>query len=164
VGAAPDQARLIRASREVNDSMPEHVVSRLAELVAPPAPVALLGVTYKAEVDDIRESPALRVAELAVERGYSVRLCDPHVKPDVAGLPAPLLPLEQAVRDAEAIVVLVDHRDFQTLDLDLVSVLVGSRRVLDARNTLDRDAWQKHGFDVSRLGAATSSGMQHVNA
>jgi UDP-N-acetyl-D-mannosaminuronic acid dehydrogenase len=164
VGAAPEQARLIRASREVNDSMPEHVVSRLAELVSPPAPVALLGVTYKAEVDDIRESPALRVAELAVERGYSVRLCDPHVKPEVSGLPAPLLPLEQALRDAEVVVLLVDHRDFQTLDLDLVSVLVGSKRVLDARNALDSAAWQKHGFEVSRLGAGTPSGVHRVNA
>jgi UDP-N-acetyl-D-mannosaminuronic acid dehydrogenase len=164
VGAAPEQARLIRASREVNDSMPEHVVSRLGELVSPPAPVALLGVTYKAGVDDIRESPALRVAELAVERGYSVRLCDPHVKPEVSGLPAPLLPVEQALRDAEVVVLLVDHRDFQTLDLDLVSVLVGSKRVLDARNALDSAAWQKHGFEVSRLGAGTPSGVHRVNA
>jgi UDP-N-acetyl-D-mannosaminuronic acid dehydrogenase len=126
--------------------------------------VALLGVTYKAGVDDIRESPALRVAELAVERGYSVRLCDPHVKPEVSGLPAPLLPLEQALRDAEVVVLLVDHRDFQTLDLDLVSVLVGSKRVLDARNALDSAAWQKHGFEVSRLGAGTPSGVHRVNA
>jgi len=164
VDAAPHQARLIRTSREVNDSMPEHVVSRLAELVSPPAPVALLGVTYKAEVDDIRESPALRVAELAVERGYAVRLCDPHVKPDVRGLPAPLLPLEQALRDAEAVVLLVDHRDFQSLDLDLVSVLVGSKRVLDSHNSLDRAEWQKRVFDVSRLGAGMSSGVSRVNA
>ncbi len=164
VGAAPDESRLIRTSREVNDSMPEHVVSLLGGLVTPPAPVALLGVTYKAEVDDIRESPALRVAELAVERGYTVRLCDPHVKPDVPGLPAPLLPLEQALRDAEVVVLLVDHREFQTLDLDLVSLLVGSKRVLDARNALDRGAWQKHGFEVSLLGVGTSSGAQRINA
>src|SRR5205809_3040858 len=59
VGSAPEATRLIQAAREVNDAMPEHVVERLATLVAPPAPVALLGVTYKAEVDDIRESPAV---------------------------------------------------------------------------------------------------------
>src|SRR5205823_5367639 len=156
VGAAPHQARLIRTSREVNDSMPEHVVSRLAELVSPPAPVALLGVTYKAEVDDIRESPALRVAELAVERGYAVRLCDPHVKADAHGLPAQLLPLEQALRDAEAVVLLVDHRAFQELDLDLVAALVSGKRVLDARNSLDRASWQARGFEVSLLGSGAS--------
>ena len=71
---------------------------------------------------------------------------------------------EQALRDAEAVVLLVDHRDFQSLDLDLVSVLVGSKRVLDARNALDRAEWQERGFEVSRLGAGMSSGVSRVNA
>src|ERR1700730_17644485 len=153
VAAAPEQARLIRAARDVNDAMPEHVLARLPMLAAPPAPIALLGVTYKAEVDDIRESPARRVAELAVERGYDVRLCDPHVKAQTAGLPAPVLLFEQALRDAEAIVLLVDHRAFKELDVDLAAALVGTRRVLDARNVLDRAAWQARGFEVSVLGA-----------
>jgi UDP-N-acetyl-D-mannosaminuronic acid dehydrogenase len=157
VAAAPEQARLIRAARDVNDAMPEHVLARLAALASPPASIALLGVTYKAEVDDIRESPARRVAELAVERGYDVRLCDPHVKADTPGLPAPLMPLEQALRDAEAVVLLVDHRAFQDLDLDLVAALVGQRRVLDARNALDRRAWQAHGFEVSVLGSGSAA-------
>ena len=153
VESAPEGTRLIRAAREVNDAMPDHVVSRLAALVSPPAAVALLGVTYKAEVDDVRESPALRVAELAVERGYAVRLCDPHVKADTPGLPAPLLPLEQALRDVEAVVLLVDHRAFQELDVDLVAALVNGKRMLDARNALDRASWQARGFEVSLLGS-----------
>src|SRR4030081_1585918 len=82
VAAAPDDPRLIRAARGGHDAMPEHVVARLELLAPPPAPIALLGVTYKAEVDDVRESPAVRVAELAVERGFDVGVCDPHVSPD----------------------------------------------------------------------------------
>jgi UDP-N-acetyl-D-mannosaminuronic acid dehydrogenase len=164
VGAAPEAARLIRAAREVNDAMPEHVISRLATLVSPPGPVALLGVTYKAEVDDVRESPAMRVAELAVERGYAVRLCDPHVKADVQGLPAPLLPLEQALRDAQAVVLLVDHRAFQELDIDLVAALVSGKRVLDVRNALDRASWQARGFEVSVLGAGTAPAIARTGA
>ena len=143
------------AVHSFNHNRPGHAVERLATLVAPPAPIALLGVTYKAEVDDVRESPALRIAELAVERGFSVRLCDPHVKAQTPGLPAPLLPVEQALRDAEAIVLLVDHRAFQELDVDLAAALVGSKRVLDARNALDRAAWQARGFEVSVLGAGS---------
>lgn len=152
VGAAPDIARLIRASRQVNDAMPDHVLDRLSGLASPPANVALLGVTYKAEVDDVRESPALRVAQLAVERGYTVRLCDPHVKLDTPGLPAPLLPIEQALRDADAVALLVDHRAFDELDVDLAAALVRRKRILDARNALDRRAWQARGFEVSVLG------------
>jgi UDP-N-acetyl-D-mannosaminuronic acid dehydrogenase len=159
VGAAPEVARLIRASREVNDAMPEHVLDRLAAIVSPPAPVALLGVTYKAEVDDVRESPAMRVAELAVERGYDVRLCDPHVNPDTPGLPAALLPIEQALSDAHAVVLLVDHRAFKDLDVDLAAALVRHKRVLDARNALDRAAWQTAGFEVDVLGVGPWTGV-----
>jgi UDP-N-acetyl-D-mannosaminuronic acid dehydrogenase len=153
VGAAPHAAHLIQAARDVNDGMPEHVIERLSLIVQPPAPVALMGLTYKAEVDDIRESPALRVAELAVERGYAVRLCDPHVRPETPGLPAPLLPLPQAIRDAEAMLLLVNHRAFLDLDVDLVGSLLGRRRVLDARNAIDRTAWESRGFEVSVLGS-----------
>jgi UDP-N-acetyl-D-mannosaminuronate dehydrogenase len=130
------------------------LIDRLAAMVAPPAPIAILGVTYKAEVDDVRESPALRVAELAVGRGYRVRLCDPHVRPDTPGLPAPLVGLPKALRDAEAILLLVDHRAFHDLDIDLAASLVSGKRILDARNMLDRDTWQSRGFEVSVLGAA----------
>ena len=140
----------------MNDGMPGHVVERLAALASPPAPVALLGVTYKAEVDDVRESPALRVAELAVERGYAVRLCDPHIRPDAPGLPAPLLPIEQALRDAEAVVLLVDHRAFRDLDVDLAASLMSRKQVLDARNALDRQLWRSRGFEVSTLGAGSA--------
>jgi len=157
VGSSAEDAPLIRAARELNDRMPHHVLERMLAMVKPPAPIALLGVTYKAEVDDIRESPALRVAELAVERGFDVRICDPHVRPETPGLPAPLLPLPRALRNAEAIAVLVDHRAFRDLDVASVARLVASRRVLDARNVLDRQVWQAQGFEVAVLGAAIPS-------
>jgi UDP-N-acetyl-D-mannosaminuronic acid dehydrogenase len=153
VQAAPDEAQLIRTARWVNDTQPERVLDRLAGLAEPPARVALLGVTYKADVDDIRESPALRVAQVAVERGYRVAVCDPHVTPEAArNLPAALLPIEQAVHDAEALVLLVDHAAFKDLDLDLLGALVSRRQVLDTRGVLDRALWQAHGFAVSVLG------------
>jgi UDP-N-acetyl-D-mannosaminuronic acid dehydrogenase len=164
VAAAPENAHLIRAARGVNDAMPEHVLARIEAIATPPAPIALLGATYKPEVDDIRESPAVRVAELAVERGYAVRLCDPHVKPDTPGLPAPLMPIEHALRDAEAIVLLVGHRAFQDLDLDLAAALVGRKRVLDACNALDRQAWQDRGFDVSVLGSGKPAAAAKASA
>ena len=155
VTAAPDVARLVRTARAVNDAMPRRVLERLADLVPPPAAVALLGVTFKADVDDVRESPALRIAELAVARGYDVRLCDPHVAPGVHALPAPLLPLQRAVRDAEAVVLLVDHDAFKELDVDLVAALASEKRLLDARAALDHAAWRARGFRVSVLGCGT---------
>jgi UDP-N-acetyl-D-mannosaminuronic acid dehydrogenase len=155
--AAPAAARLIRTARQINDGMPEHVLDRLADLVSPRGSIALLGVTYKAEVDDVRESPALRVAELAAARGYDVRLCDPHVAASTA-LPARLLPLEQAVRDVEAVVLLVDHAAFRHLDVDLVAALVKHKRLFDARASLDHDEWRARGFTIAVLGSAAAVG------
>ncbi|HET6316766.1 MAG TPA: nucleotide sugar dehydrogenase [Chloroflexota bacterium] len=151
--AAPQFADLIRSARQRNDLMPEHVVDSLVRLAPPPSSVALLGITYKAEVDDIRESPALRVAELAVRRGFHIRLCDPHVSLDAAGLPGPLLPIEQAVRDAEIVALLVDHRAFREVDIDLVAAMVKHKRLYDARAALDHAAWRARGFAVSILGS-----------
>jgi UDP-N-acetyl-D-mannosaminuronate dehydrogenase len=66
-----------------------------------------------------------------------------------------LLPLAQAVRDAEALVLLVNHRVFQDLDVDLVASLMSApKRVLDARNAIDRALWESRGFEVSVLGTA----------
>jgi UDP-N-acetyl-D-mannosaminuronic acid dehydrogenase len=155
VHAAPEEARLIHTARDVNDGMPSRVIDRLATLVNPGGKVAVLGITYKADVDDIRESPALHVAERAVARGYDVRLCDPHVVPTTQGLPAPLLPLEQAVRDAEAILLLVDHAEFKSLDLHLVGALASRKQILDTRAALDVKAWTEGGFDVVLLGSGS---------
>jgi UDP-N-acetyl-D-mannosaminuronic acid dehydrogenase len=164
VGAAPDRTPLIQAARQVNDTMPSHVLDALATLVAPPAAVALLGLTYKAEVDDIRESPAVEVARRAVERGYTVRLCDPHLSLDTPGLPAPLLPLEQSVRDAQAVVLLVDHRAFLDLDLDLVGALMREKRMLDTRGVLDPAEWLSHGFSVRVLGVGSRAAREPTRA
>ncbi len=152
VQAAPAEARLIRAAREVNDDMPRRVLDRLAALARPPARIAVLGLAYKANVDDVRESPALDVAERAVAQGYDVRLCDPHLPDATRSLPAPLVPLEQAVADAEVILLLVDHEAFKGLDPDLVGALVRRKRILDARHVLDAAAWRGRGFEVAVLG------------
>lgn len=151
--AAPERARLIRTARDVNDAMPRHVLERIQQIVPSRGSVALLGITFKADVDDVRESPAVEVAEHVARAGYEVRLCDPHVPPDGGGrLPGPLLPLEQAVRDADAVVLLVDHAAFRELDPHLVGALVRQKVVLDARAALDAADWRSAGFDLHLLG------------
>jgi UDP-N-acetyl-D-mannosaminuronic acid dehydrogenase len=136
--------------------MPGRVVDRLASLVSPGATIAIMGITYKADVDDVRESPALHVAQRAVDRGYDVRLCDPHVAPSTPGLPAPLHTVEQAVRDAEAILLLVDHAEFKSLDPALLGTLVARKQVLDTRAALDAKTWMQSGFDVVLLGSGAN--------
>jgi UDP-N-acetyl-D-mannosaminuronic acid dehydrogenase len=136
VGAAPDEARLIRASREVNDSKPHHVATQVIEKVArfKEPTVACLGLTFKANVDDVRESPAVDVIRLIGRAlpDLDIRVADPYVRQlplELSDLRIKLQSAQDAVEDADIVVLLVDHEAFRSLNL---SRLVG-KVVYDTR-------------------------------
>jgi UDP-N-acetyl-D-mannosaminuronic acid dehydrogenase len=115
--AAPDATPLIAAARAVNDARPAQVIAavrRLAERFRRPV-VACLGLAYKPDIDDLRESPALHVAqELAADPALELQLVEPHLKiSPIAG--APLVDLPRALADADILVILVAHRQFRHL-------------------------------------------------
>jgi UDP-N-acetyl-D-mannosaminuronic acid dehydrogenase len=139
VGAAPDEAVLIRTARMVNDGKPHHVVSQVlksARRFREPV-IACLGLSYKANVDDTRESPAVEiVAELAQkEPSMTILVSDPML----SKLPGPLASIENlkltktqdAVAAADIVVLLVDHNQFRTLPRKLLEgkVVVDTRGV-----------------------------------
>jgi UDP-N-acetyl-D-mannosaminuronic acid dehydrogenase len=151
VEAAPKITPLIKTARQVNDGMPGRVVGRLKELLASqpqgdkPKAVAVLGLAYKADVDDARESPAMTVVDGLLSLGYDVRLSDPWVK-DLHGLNLPLVSVEDAVKEADCVVVLTDHKAYQQLNPVELGDLMGDRIILDTRNCLDLRVWQQVGF------------------
>ncbi|WP_299449782.1 UDP-N-acetyl-D-mannosamine dehydrogenase [uncultured Serinicoccus sp.] len=124
VSAVPEQARLIRTAREVNDSKPEYVVEQVAAhvegLQAPT--VAALGLAFKPDIDDMRESPALDITRNLAERLPAATVL--AVEPNVEALPprladqsnVELTPLKDALDRADVVVLLVDHKEFKELD------------------------------------------------
>ena len=123
VNSAPDEARLIRMARVVNDDKPHRIVERVTRLADrfKNAVVACYGVAYKPDVDDLRESPALEIVEaLAKTDGLQILVCEPNV----TELPAPLAGLGnvqlvdpgRAQRESDIAVFLVGHRQFKRLD------------------------------------------------
>ena len=122
VAADPAQARLIRTAREVNDGKTDYVVERARALLAaaPQARAACLGLAFKANIDDFRESPALAVAaQLASEFGERIAVVEPFASelPEViAGSGAALVSLDQALATCEIVILLVDHDAFRAIE------------------------------------------------
>ncbi|MGC1269280.1 MAG: UDP-N-acetyl-D-mannosamine dehydrogenase [Croceibacterium sp.] len=123
VNGAPEQSPLIRTARGVNDAKIHHAIARAAELVEanPGVPVACLGLAFKANIDDFRESPArLVAATLARRYGSRIRIVEPYA----AELPreftdtgATLVDVDTALEDCGVLVVLVDHDVFRSVPL-----------------------------------------------
>ncbi|HLU95803.1 MAG TPA: nucleotide sugar dehydrogenase [Thermobifida alba] len=133
--------RFVELAQEINTRMPDYVLRRVqdmlndAGLALSRATVLLLGVTYKADIADQRESPARPVAAKLAEKGATLLFHDPHVTEwQVAGSPVPrVADLDQALDEADLTVLLTDHRDY-TPEL----LLKRSRRLLDTRGVLRR--------------------------
>jgi UDP-N-acetyl-D-mannosaminuronic acid dehydrogenase len=124
VSADPKNTPLIRTAREVNDGKSEHVIARAAAMIEanPGVPVACLGLAFKANIDDFRESPALKVAVALAQRfGSRLRIVEPYA----AALPAPLattgaklIDLDDAIESCPVMIVLVDHDMFRSVPLE----------------------------------------------
>ncbi|MCH8565397.1 UDP-N-acetyl-D-mannosamine dehydrogenase [Nesterenkonia sp. LB17] len=124
VDAAPQDANLIRTARQTNDAKPEWVLGRIEqalESAGTGATVALLGLAFKANIDDLRESPSLHIAEQLAQRAPDAQLL--AVEPHIEALPASLAGfgnvelsgLDEALERADVVVLLVDHQVFKEL-------------------------------------------------
>jgi len=126
VDKTPEQARIIRTAREINDGKPEWVRSKIDAAAksiesggraGQSVKVAILGLAYKPNVDDLRESPALHIAEsLHHSDEWDLML----VEPNVSELPKslgnrPLVDVNKALKDADVVAILVSHSDFKGL-------------------------------------------------
>ena len=136
VSCASEDARLIRTARQVNDSRPAHYVGRILQAlegVASPT-VAVLGLTFKADVDDLRQSPALAITEQVAAAAPHARVlvAEPHagaLPPSLARWDnVRLTGCRQAVDQADVVALLVSHQEFADLD----PLLLEGRRVIDA--------------------------------
>jgi UDP-N-acetyl-D-mannosaminuronic acid dehydrogenase len=154
VEAAPELTPLIYHSRQVNDAQPHFVVELVKRALGDlkNKKIAALGLAYKPDVDDLRESPANEVVHLLQHAGAQVEAWEPF-KPD-AKLPGINMAdsLDAALKDADAIVLLVKHTEFASLAPKEIAQKTKARIVVDTVNGWNSAAWKKAGFAVFRLG------------
>jgi UDPglucose 6-dehydrogenase len=117
--------------------------------------VAVLGAAFKPDSDDIRDSPALNVAAQLQLQGAVVRVTDPaagdNIRRTWPQLEVVATP-EEAAERADAVLVLTEWKQYRELDPVTFGTIVGTKRVLDGRNALDRDAWTAAGWTYRALG------------
>ncbi|MGM9949507.1 MAG: nucleotide sugar dehydrogenase [Lysinibacillus sp.] len=134
VAKAPETAKLINLSREINVSMPDYVVEKVNELMESRGGkvVTVFGLTYKGNVDDIRESPAMDIYNLLRAEGkLEVRAYDPHVNQSWVEQD-----LSAAVADSDLVLVLADHNEFKQFTAgDLAGMK--EKLIFDTKNIVD---------------------------
>jgi len=139
VDSAPEEAKLIHAARLVNDGKPHFVLEKINQAVEVTGKekseltIACLGLAFKPNIDDLRESPALEIAQQVGLMGFSRNLL---VEPNIAEIPNgfnlsnnELVSFERALREADIVVLLVDHFPFKEMDLRLLF----GKQVVDTR-------------------------------
>ena len=134
VEACPDETKLIAAARHVNDDRPKRVVAQVeAEIdklgIDKPV-IAALGLTYKADVGDMRCSPALEIVSMLKEKGYEVRPCDPFAASEEE---FGCVPVSKAVDGADALVLLVDHEEYLNLDVETLQGSMRHKMIIDTK-------------------------------
>lgn len=147
VDSCPEQARLIRTAREVNDGKPHWVLNQVKaalEKVHQENPgytrrdinVACLGIAFKPDIDDLRESPALSIANAVAKLGCQVQIVEPNIETLPSGFEYPnveLVSLDQALAEADIACVLVKHKPF----IDRAKSVAAKNIVIDAVGLLD---------------------------
>ena len=160
VEAAPDVAQLVQQARQVNDGQPAYAVERIELDLGGlrGKAVGLLGLTYKPDVDDLRESPALEIARLIASRGAQTATFEPNARDKTAPGCTAASSLEEALSKAAAVILLVAHAEFRSLDPEVVAAMMPGRLAFDLQGTWDRSAWAAAGFDLRVLGAGMGHG------
>lgn len=162
VEAAPDLTRLILSARQVNDGQPQFVVQLLEKILGGSVSgrrIAALGLAYKPDVDDLRESPAVEVVRLLMQAGAVVTAYEPykldfqidglHVSPTI----------ESALEGAEVVMLLVGHTVLKGLDPATVAEMMpGQRIAFDCIHAWNESDWRANGFQFFQLGSGIKKG------
>ena len=141
---------MIKLSRMINDSMPNYIikcVSKMLNDIKNPT-ITILGAAYKANVDDWRETPALKIIELAQNKEWKVNVHDPLLKDFPYEIEKDF---KKATQDSDCLLILANHSFYQTIKpLEIKNMK--NKNIFDSRNSIDETRWKDAGFTIKILG------------
>lgn len=146
--------RLLKGVVEVNEEQFERVVRKVVSAAGGSVEgvkIGAFGITFKARTDDTRKSPAIEIIKRLQALGAEVTAYDPAVDGDIEGISVVGDPYA-ACEGAEVVVLLTEWDEFKWLDVDKLSEVMARRRVVDARNLLDRNRFRQAGFAYEGIG------------
>jgi len=122
--------------------------------------ITILGLAFKPDVDDLRESPAIEVARMLIEAGADVIAYEPNKKdaqiPELTTVPN----IEDAIKRSDLLVLLVAHTTIKNLNPVEIAALTDTRLVVDTVNIWDPKIWEPIGFNIHRLGVGRAAPTQ----
>lgn len=150
----PELSKLIHLSRTTNDGMPRYVANQVKRILEKETQngnkVAVFGLAFKGNVDDMRESPSTTVIDELLQVGCEVISYDPHIKTNQH--PTQVQSMEDALHGADLLIILTDHNEFKQLNPARIGDLMTHRMVFDTKNCLPREDWKNADFATYLLG------------
>ncbi|MFC4354182.1 nucleotide sugar dehydrogenase [Chryseomicrobium palamuruense] len=152
----PQNAQMIHLARKTNDGMPSYTANLTRDILKAKGiekpKVAVLGLAFKGNIDDMRESPSVEVVEHIEALDLDYVAYDPHIKQN--NLEKQTQDIEEALQDADAVLVLTDHQAFRDYQPEHLSKFMRTKVLIDTKNALSREKWEKAGYSVYVLGDA----------
>lgn len=153
--SSPDLSFIIQLARKTNDSMPSYTVECVKgifekEGILNPK-VAVFGLAFKGNIDDIRESPSLEIIHHLEKEGIEFTAFDPHVKQNQAVRQTQQM--KEALEEADLVLILTDHDEFKSLDPNQLKEFLRCPMVFDTKNCLVKADWKEAGFTTYTLGS-----------
>jgi UDPglucose 6-dehydrogenase len=150
--------KVVKSAVEANQLQKERMVKKLFNLFdgnIKNKTIAILGLAFKAQTDDVRESPAIDIIDALQSNGAIIKAFDPAANDNMKKLYNDLdtyVSWEEAVKDADGVVIMTEWNEFRGMDLLKLKGLVKSPNILDCRNILKIDDLEKLGFKYDNVG------------
>jgi len=152
-------SRIVESVVEVNASQKARMVSKIRSAIGgseADKTIAVLGLTFKPETDDMRDSPSLAILPALVDKGAIVKAHDPEgIKEAREILPDSIQymdSIDEAIKDADAIVLMTEWNQYRGLDLEKVKSMMNGNVFIDLRNVYEKDLMEQHGFEYTCVG------------